>query len=75
MTDGEIRKNYKDQFSNISEYKKYERMVVSPFNSEAVRGPSKFFQPTSLLTYRLEYDFTPGVGNAICCVLPHAFSL
>lgn len=43
MTDGEIRKNYKDQFSNISEYKKYERMVVSPFNSEAVRGPSKFF--------------------------------
>lgn len=50
-------------------------MVVSPFNTEAVRGPSKFFQPTSLLTYRLEYDFTPGGPTGACLVLPHAFSL
>lgn len=43
MTDEESRKLYKKNFNLNSEYKKYERMVVSPFNSEAVRGPSKFF--------------------------------
>ncbi len=43
MTDSDMRKLYKANFSDVSDYKKYERMVCSPFNSEAVRGPSKFF--------------------------------
>lgn len=46
-------------------------MVLSPFNNIAIRAPSEFFQPTSLLTYKLEYDFTPGTGHGVVCVNPH----
>lgn len=48
----------------------YEKMVVSPFDNEAIRAPSNFFAPTSLLTYRLEFDFKPTTGYGAICVLP-----
>jgi hypothetical protein len=43
IMDKDLKKSYRGNFTEISDYRKYEKMVCSPFNNEAVRGPSKFF--------------------------------
>jgi len=38
----------------------YYKSVLSPFNTICSRGPSDFYQPTSLFDYKLIVDTTAG---------------
>lgn len=58
---------YKTNFSKISKEGTsklgYIESVLNPFSTKALRAPNDFYQATSLMDYRFEYDWTPGTNN------------
>lgn len=48
------------------------KSVLSPFDTKALRGPSSYLQPTSLLEAKAIVDFVPGQTNALTVVTPLA---
>jgi len=48
----------------------YIKSILNPFNTTAIRGPSDFHIPTSILNHRFEMDHTFGQKYGAMCILP-----
>lgn len=48
----------------------YVKSILNPFNSDAVRGPSDFHLPTSILNHRYELDHNFGTTHGCALLLP-----
>lgn len=48
----------------------YVKSILNPFNTDAVRGPSDFHLPTSILNHRYELDHNFGTPYGCVCLLP-----
>jgi hypothetical protein len=52
----------------------YVKSILDPFATSAVRGPSDFHLPTSILNHKLEVDYTFGTTSGVACVFPQHMS-
>lgn len=48
----------------------YVKSILNPFNTDAIRAPSDFHLPTSILNHRYEMDHTFGATYGVACLLP-----